>query len=279
MFAAALIVFRESLEAALFVGILFAATRGLAGRGRWLASGIGAGVGGAIVLALGAEHIAALADGVGQDLVNAAILVAALAMLCWHAAFGVHHGREAARDGRSLGGAVQRGERAPMALAVAVALAVLREGAETVLFVSGLAGGGDAAQARSLWLVGVPLGLAAGTAVGAVAVLGLARVPAHRMFAVTNALIVLLAASIASQLARVLTQSGFVDALGTPLWDSSAWIAQESALGTVLHALVGYDAHPSGLQLLFYVGTVAAILLMARGVERRTAARASAAAA
>jgi high-affinity Fe2+/Pb2+ permease len=36
MFSAALIVFRESLEAALFVGIVAAATRGLAGRSRWL---------------------------------------------------------------------------------------------------------------------------------------------------------------------------------------------------------------------------------------------------
>ncbi|HEY8708623.1 MAG TPA: iron permease, partial [Burkholderiaceae bacterium] len=36
MFTAALIVFRESLEAALFIGIVAAATRGVAGRARWL---------------------------------------------------------------------------------------------------------------------------------------------------------------------------------------------------------------------------------------------------
>ena len=37
MFTTALIVFRESLEAALLIGIVAAATRGLAGRSRWLA--------------------------------------------------------------------------------------------------------------------------------------------------------------------------------------------------------------------------------------------------
>lgn len=279
MFAAALIVFRETLEAALFVGILFAATRGLTGRGRWLATGIGAGVVGAMALALGAERIASLADGLGQDLLNVAILCAALAMLMWHAVYGAHHGREAAHHGRSMGDAVRRGERAPMTLAIAVALAVLREGAETVLFISGLAGTGDAEQARSLWLLGVPAGLAAGAAAGLLVVLGLGRVPARRLFDVVNVLIVLLAASIASQLARALAQAGLVDTLSTPLWDSSAWLAPDSAVGALLHALVGYDARPSGLQLLFYAGTVAAITWAARMVGRRAAARARLAAA
>lgn len=36
MFSSALIVFRETLEAALFVGIIAAATRQIAGRARWL---------------------------------------------------------------------------------------------------------------------------------------------------------------------------------------------------------------------------------------------------
>lgn len=40
MFTTALIVFRESLEAALFIGIVAAATRGVAGRTRWLGAGV-----------------------------------------------------------------------------------------------------------------------------------------------------------------------------------------------------------------------------------------------
>src|SRR3954462_12686729 len=81
MFAAALIVFRESLEAALFVGIVAAATRELAGRARWLAGGVGIGVLGAILLALSAHTIGELFDGVGQDLVNIVVLSVALTML------------------------------------------------------------------------------------------------------------------------------------------------------------------------------------------------------
>ena len=43
MFAAAIIVFREVLEASLVVGIIAAATRPIAGRLLWIALGIGAG--------------------------------------------------------------------------------------------------------------------------------------------------------------------------------------------------------------------------------------------
>jgi high-affinity iron transporter len=263
MLATALIVFRETLEAALFVGIVAAATRGVAGRGRWLSGGVAAGVLGALLLAASAERIAALADGLGQDLVNVMILAAALTMLGWHCIWGNQHGREAARDAGRVGAEVSQGARTPLVLATVCALAVLREGAEAVLFVLGVAAGDGGAAQTSPWPA-VMLGLTAGGSLGALLYFGLSRVPAHRVFAVTQALIVVVTAAIASQLAKALSQAGLVQALGTPLWDSSAWLAQDSALGTLLHALAGYDAQPSGLQLLFYLGTLAAITLASR---------------
>lgn len=51
MFGSAIIVFRESLEAALLIGIIAASTRGLAHRNKWLAIGITAGVAGSLVVA------------------------------------------------------------------------------------------------------------------------------------------------------------------------------------------------------------------------------------
>ncbi|MEY8877601.1 MAG: FTR1 family protein, partial [Leptothrix sp. (in: b-proteobacteria)] len=147
MFAAALVVFRESLEAALFVGIVAAATRGLAGRARWLGAGIGVGVLGAVALALLAQSLSGWLDGLGQDVVNIGVLTLALAMLLWHCIWVSTHSRQMVREARQLGQSVQDGRRAPWALFAAVALAVLREGAETVLFVSGsLTGAGAGAN-------------------------------------------------------------------------------------------------------------------------------------
>jgi high-affinity iron transporter len=263
MFGAAIIVFRETLEAALFVGIMAAATRGLAGRSRWLTAGVVAGALGALALAASAEQIGALADGVGQDLLNAGILSIALAMLTWHCVWVSNQGVKVAAEARELGTSFKESQRPPWALMTVVALSVLREGAETVLFVAGYATSSGAAGTVQGAVIGVLLGVA----VGAVIYLGLARVPMRRVFTVTNTLILLLAASIASQLARALSQAGVINAWGQTVWDSSWLLRTNSALGTFAHALVGYDAQPTGLQLAFYLATVLAIVAGSRWVR------------
>jgi high-affinity iron transporter len=81
MFGSALIVFRESLEAALLIGIIAAATRDLAFRNRWIVIGITAGVLGSLAVAGLTESIANLADGSGQELFNAGVLGIAVLMI------------------------------------------------------------------------------------------------------------------------------------------------------------------------------------------------------
>ena len=170
-------------------------------------------------------------------------------------------------DARRLGTSVREGSSAPRALTVAVALAVLREGAETVLFVAGLATGA-AADSRSMVLAAA-MGLAAGVMLGLLIYFGLSRVKPQHLFADTNVLILLLAAAIASQLARALAQSGLVDVWSGTLWDTSGVLRTDSPVGILLHALVGYDARPSGLQLAFYLSTLLIIGLSTRQVQHR----------
>jgi high-affinity iron transporter len=271
VFTTALIVFRESLEAALFVGIVAAATRGLAGRARWLSAGVAAGSLGAIVLALLAQHLSGWLDGLGQDVVNIGVLSLALLMLLWHCLWVSTHGREMAASARQLGVAVSGGRRKPWALMVAVALAVLREGAETVLFVAGAVSSTPGTTPAAV-LGACAIGLALGVGVGLLMYLGLSRIPARRVFEVTNVLIALLAGSIASQLVKALAQAGLLERWSAPLWDSSAALAPDSALGTFLHALVGYDAQPSGAQLAAYAAVLALIYFGSRLLGRPRAA-------
>src|SRR5690242_16641041 len=111
MLGTGLLVFREVLEAALIVSIVAAATRGVRARGAWIGGGIGAGVVGAIVVALFADVIAQAVSGIGQELFNASVLLAAVIMIAWHAIWMASHGKELATQMKSVGSAVQAGSR------------------------------------------------------------------------------------------------------------------------------------------------------------------------
>src|SRR5574337_1306263 len=115
MWGIALLVFREVLEAALIVTVVAAAT-----------------------------------SGVGQELFNACVLFAAVLMIGWHVIWMSSHGRELAQHMKAVGGAVQTGASSLTLLLAVVALAVLREGSEIVLFLYGMvAGGADGLVPRS----------------------------------------------------------------------------------------------------------------------------------
>lgn len=257
MLATAIIVFREVLEAALVVGIVLAASRGVSQRGLWVIGGVVAGVLGASIVAACAEAIADAINGIGQELFNAAILFTAVAMLGWHNIWMNRHGRELASAAASLGKAVVGGSRPLYALGVVVGIAVLREGSEVVLFLYGIA---IASGVGGLtMLAGGILGLVGGVAVGSLIYLGLLAIPLNRLFAVTSWLILLLAAGMASQGAAFLMQANLLPSLGNDLWDTSSIIGERSMLGTLLHVLIGYSAQPAGIQVVFYLATILVI--------------------
>jgi high-affinity iron transporter len=257
MLASAIIVFREVLEAALIIGIVAAATRSVPGRTVWLTAGIVAGVLGAGVVALGTEQIAAMASGIGQELFNATVLGIAVLMLAWHNLWMSSHGAELAKDARNVGQDVRDGRRERSVLLIVVGLAVLREGSETVLFLYGIAAGEGGASLPML--AGGLVGVAGGVAVGYLLYRGLLRIPLKWFFTATAVLVLFLAAGMASQAARFLIQADILPSLAAPVWDTSAVLPDSSIVGTLLKGLVGYDARPAGMQLIFYVLVLVAI--------------------
>jgi high-affinity iron transporter len=268
MLGALVIVFREAIEAGLIVGIVLAATRGVRDRGLWVSVGIGVGAAGAAVIALFAEGISNAFEGAGQELLNASVLGVAVVMLMWHNAWMARHGREMAAEMAAVGQAVTTGKRPMTALAVVVGLAVLREGAEVVLFLYGIVATGTSGSSL---LVGGALGLAAGAAFAALTYWGLLAIPARHIFAVTSVLIALLAAGMAAQAVQFLDAAGLIDVLGQRLWDSSGVLPQDGILGRLLHTLIGYTDRPTELQLIAYLATLVAMAALTWVATPRTA--------
>jgi high-affinity iron transporter len=261
MLGALIIVFREVLEAGLIVGIVMAATQGVAGRGRWIAIGIGAGVLGAAIVAAFAGVISEAFQGAGQELFNASVLGIAVVMLMWHNAWMARHGREIAADMRRVGHDVSEGAKPLTALAIVVGLAVLREGSEVVLFLYGIMASGTSGMSL---LTGGVLGIAAGAAFTGLTYFGLLAIPNRYIFSVTSWLIALLAAGMAAQSVQFLNNAGVAEVLGRTVWDTSWLLSEGTILGRLLHTLIGYTERPTELQLVVYIATLLAMALLMR---------------
>jgi high-affinity iron transporter len=266
MLVSLIIVFREVMEAGLIVGIVLAATEGVAGRGRWIAGGIGAGVLGASLVAVFAAALSDAFAGAGQEVFTAAILCFAVIMLTWHIVFMSRHARAMIAEMKQVGRDVQLGQRSLFALAVVVAVAVLREGAEVVLFLFGImAGSGTSALALG---AGGVAGLLLASALSWLLYRGLVAIPLRHLFTVTNGLIMLLAAGMAGQAAAILHSADLLPGWGEQLWDTSFLLADDSFVGRSLHALVGYAARPSGIQLAAWLATLLVLLVLSRAIGR-----------
>jgi high-affinity iron transporter len=261
MLGALVIVFREVIEAGLIVGIVMAATRGVAGRGRWVGFGILAGVLGAAVVAIFAGVISQAFEGAGQELFNASVLGLAVVMLMWHNAWMARHGREIAEEMLKVGAAVSKGAKPLTALAIVVGLAVLREGSEVVLFLYGIMASGTSGSAL---LVGGVLGIAAGAAFTGLTYVGLLAIPNRYIFSVTSWLIALLAAGMAAQAVQFLNNAGVLVALDRTVWDTSWLLSDGSLFGKLLHTLIGYTDRPTEMQLMTYIATLFAMFLLMR---------------
>ena len=262
MLAALVIVFREVFEAGLVVGIVMAVTAGVAGRAYWIAGGVVAGILGACVVALFTGGLSELFGGNGQEVFNASILGFAVLMLTWHNVWMARHGRELVAELRTAGEAVAAGSKSLLALAIVVAIAVLREGSEVVLFLYGVA----AAQGGASWAMfaGGVAGLVLGASVCLLTYLGLITIPTRYLFSVTSALIALLAAGMAAQAIAFLEQANIVTALDRTVWDTSWILSDSSFLGRALHTLIGYVDQPTAMQVVVYAMTLFIILLLMR---------------
>lgn len=264
MLASLIVVFREVFEAGLIVGIVLAATRGIVGRGVFVSGGIAAGVLGAGFLALFAGTLSDALAGRGQEVFNASILSVAVLMLGWHNLWMASHGREIAREMKAMGHAVAAGDKSLLAMAIVVAIAVLREGAEVVLFLYGIA-----VSSHENWgalLLGGLLGIGLGALVSFALYRGLVAIPIARMFSLTNWLIALVAAGMAGQAAALLAGVDLIPSWGYELWDTSWLLSQDSIIGRALHALVGYADRPMGVQLAAFLVVLLALLIGAQFV-------------
>jgi high-affinity iron transporter len=259
MFTAMVIAFREVFEMAIIICVVLAATRQVAKRSLWIGGGIALGTAVVAVMTYFASAIVDLASHLDQHVFHAIVLMIASVLIGWSVVWMQKHGRDIATQMRAVSQSIHQGQTPLYTLAIVVGLAVLREGSEIVLFLYGVFASGQASSSEII--VGGLLGVALGMLSGVVMYLGLIRLPVKQLFSVSAWLLAFLAAGMAAKAAGHLVAADVLPALVNPMWDTSAILSQRSLFGRFLSVLVGYQDHPSGVQVLCYVITLALITM------------------
>lgn len=270
MIPAFIIAFREFLEIAIIITIILAATRGVKGRNLWVFIGICGGLAGAAVVAFFAENISSAMEGVGQEIFNALILSVAVAMIVWTVVWMQSHGRALAQKMKQVGKAVSEGDVPLYSLAVVVSIAMWREGAEIVLFMTGIISSSD--ESAISILAGGISGAAIAIFLGALLYFGLIKLSSKYLFIVTGWLLILLACGMSAQIAGFLNAADILPSYGQ-VWDSSALLSQDSIVGKILHAMLGYSERPSGIQLVFYLVSLISINILIKITNKESHAK------
>lgn len=260
------VVWRESLEAFLIAGILFAWLQANDDNGRGkraLFLGLGAGVGLALLLGWALLGVQDELTGEALDTFQTATLFVAAGLITQMVLWMRRHGRTIkARLHADLSAAAEKSGY--LGVAVVAALAVAREGAETVIFLYGLAQGGEM-QALA---VGTVTGLAAAAFTAWVAARSLAKLNIALLLRLSSILLLILASALLVAALDRLIGAGHLPPLLDPLWDSSQLIDDTTKAGKLLADFSGYRARPALSEFLIWATYWAGVLVAWRRTGR-----------
>lgn len=253
------VVWRESLEAFLIAGILFAWLQANddSGRGkRALYAGLLAGTGLALLLGWALVSVQDELAGNTLEAFQIGMLLVATGLIAQMVLWMRKHGRQIkARLHADLSQAVQRSGF--LGVAVVAALAVAREGAETAIFLYGLSQEG---RLNDL-LLGASTGFVAAALSAWIAARGLRLLNIGLLLRVSSILLLVIASALLVTATDRLIGAGWLPGLIDPLWDSSLLIDDASGGGKLFADLIGYRARPALTVLLAYLAYWALVLL------------------
>ena len=273
------IVWRECVEALLVVGILYSwlkaspeGRRGLP----YLWGGVAGGLALAGALALVLLGISEWLSDTGQEWFQGIMSLAACLLVVQMVLWMKSHGR-------TLKSELESGAKTSIAndnwwgLFALVAIAVSREGSETVVFLYGTvsaANSGSGPESVARLVLGGVAGFAAAVLTFWLLQLGGKLITWRRFFKLTEILLLLLAGSLLVGGLDHLISLGVMPTLMDPVWDSSWLLSDSAGLGKILADFAGYRAYPALSSLLCWIAYWLVVWTLLRRVGRPSQATA-----
>jgi len=267
------IVWRESVEALLVVGILYAwlnngdadARRGIP----YLWAGVAAGLLAAVALGAALVGFTEELSGDAQDYFQTGMVLVACVLIVQMVLWMKHHGRSMKRD---MEASLQKSKQDAnwWGVTLLVALAIAREGSETVIFLYGL-GFGQSGHVDPMQYLAVAIGLALAFLTFYLLQLGGKIFSWRLFFRVTEIMLLFLAAGLFETGVDKLIDKEILPVVMNQVWDTSWLLDDSSTFGSLVATLTGYRAHPAGMNLIAYSVYWAVIFLLLRRSKNRMA--------
>ena len=158
-----------------------------------------------------------------------------------------------------------------------IVFAVLREGVETVIFF------GAINYTSGISFIGATLGVITALAIGYLFFVGTKKVNLKKFFNITSILLILIAAGLVAHGVHEFQEAAVVPYVVKEVWDINPAITtagvyplmhEKGLIGSFMKGLFGYNGNPSLLEVLFYTGYLAVIFLIYRRIESGSSVRA-----
>jgi len=271
--AALLITFRETLEAALVVGIIlaFLAKADLRRFRPAVWGGVAAGILVSILTAYLFINILGEFDGKPEQVFEGIVMLAGAFLLTTLILWLNKGDVKAATESKV---AASAGAGGWWGIALLVFVSVLREGIETVLFV-----GSSLKNSGPEGLAGATAGIVLALVLGLVFFRSGTRMSIKGFFTATNILLILFAAGLVGQSVHELNEAGIVPAIAEQVWNLNPpgsegfypAFHENGLIGGFLKGLFGYNGDPSLTEAAAYIAyllSIGGVLLRRRRQSR-----------
>lgn len=260
MLTSFLLAWREGLEIALIVGIIFGALYRFKREDLFVTVelGIASAIATSLVVAIALNIMGASLEGDSEAIFEGVMMWMAAGLLTWMILWMQ---ARAAQIKNLIQEDVRLASKAgKLSIFVLAFVAVVREGIELAFFLTASVFTSNLSQT----LLGAVGGLALALLMGWGLYRATIRLNLRSFFRVTSILLIFFAAGLVAHGTHEFNEVGFIPGIIEPLWDVNNILPEDSLVGQVAKTLFGYNGNPSLTEVISYLMYFAALYLAAR---------------
>lgn len=261
-----IISWRETIEAALMVGILMVYLEKIGKKENffYIYIGVVSGVLASLLFAYLSNKATFLFEGAGEDILSAAILLLAVVILTYMVIW-------MSESAKNLKGKMHRRvdsaleQKKLWALSFLAFSGVFREGVETVLFLWGIFLENQGTSSITMAFISGFGGVALAISMAWFFFRGFGHLDMKRFFQITGVILLVMSAGMLVSAIGRLESAGWVPQILAHVWNTSWLVDDRSHLGHLLSGFLGYRSKPSLTEVLAYVLYFMTVVFWLRG--------------